>query len=94
LFLGEGKVNMKRLCVILIIISLILPVHACTGSEDEEKPTVFQTIPGIQKIRPEKPVKIKLRRNAKGEYSWEIKGNNSDKVLEENRNLEKNLRGK
>jgi predicted secreted protein len=74
-----------------IIIFLMLPVQACTGSDDEKQPVVFKTIPEIQKVKPQKSAKIKLKRNAKGEYSWDINGENSDNVLEINRKLEKEL---
>jgi hypothetical protein len=71
------------------MIFLILPVQAC--SDAEEEPVVFKTVPEIQAIKPQKPAKIKLKRNTKGEYSWDISGDDADKVLEANRKLKKSL---
>lgn len=34
----------------------------------------------IRDIKPVKPSKIKLHRNAKGEYAWDITGDNPDEV--------------
>ena len=44
--------------------------------------------PEIQQVRPQKPVKVKLHRNAKGEYSWELNGDNVDEMV----NVDKKLR--
>jgi predicted secreted protein len=42
----------------------------------------------------QKPAKIKLKRNTKGEYSWDISGDDADKVLEANRKLKESLEKK
>lgn len=41
----------------------------------------------IQQVRPQKPVRIKLHRNAKGEYSWDLTGDNVDEVVKADRRL-------
>ncbi|UCF86973.1 MAG: hypothetical protein JSV71_05705 [Nitrospiraceae bacterium] len=74
------------------MILLILPVQACSDTEEEH--VVYKTVPEIQSIKPQKPVKIKLKRNTKGEYSWDISGDDADKVLEANRKLEESLEKK
>ena len=52
----------------------------------------FTKQPEIQQVRPQKPVKIKLHRNAKGEYSWDLNGDNVDEVVNTDRKLKKLLR--
>jgi hypothetical protein len=87
----EDQVKLNRILIAIMLIFILLPVQSCTGSDDEEKPAAFKSIPEIQSIKPRKPVKIKLKRNASGKYSWEISGDNADKVLEANKQLEKDL---
>ncbi len=76
---------------ILLIIILIFPVYACNNSGAGDKPAVFKQNPEVKEIKPQKPVKIKLKRNAKGSYSWDISGNNADEVLETDKKLRKGL---
>lgn len=82
--------NTKKILVMLCVLSLLFPIQAC--SDTEEEPVVYKTVPEIQSIKPQKPAKIKLKRNTKGEYSWDISGDDADKVLEANRKLEESLR--
>lgn len=46
----------------------------------------------IQQVRPPKPVKIKVHRTAKGEYSWELSGDNVDELAAVDRKLRKALK--
>jgi len=48
--------------------------------------------PEIQQAKTQKPVKIKLHRNAKGEYSWDLNGDNVDEVVNTDRKLRKLLK--
>ncbi len=52
----------------------------------------FKRQPEIQQVRPQKPVKIKLHRNAKGEYSWDLGGDNVDEIVNADRKLRKLLK--
>ena len=52
----------------------------------------FKKQPEIQQVKPQKPVKIKLHRNAKGEYSWDLSGDNVDEVVNTDRKLRKLLK--
>jgi len=45
----------------------------------------------LAQVKPEKPVRIQLKRNAKGVYSWEIRGDNVDRILEADRKLRQSL---
>jgi hypothetical protein len=46
---------------------------------------------GIQHAVPKKPVRIKLHRNAKGDYSWDLTGDSVDDVVKADRRLRKLL---
>lgn len=77
-----------RLLQILFVVFLLIP--ACTRTEDkQQEPAVFKEIPQIQEIKPEKPSKIKLKRDKKDEYSWEISGDNVDEILKIDKKLRK-----
>jgi hypothetical protein len=47
--------------------------------------------PELQQIRPKKPVNIKLKRTAKGEYSWELSGDDVDEIVRTDQRLRKML---
>jgi hypothetical protein len=61
---------------------MLLLMYACTNGESNQQTTVFKKQPELQMIRPQKPVNIKLKRNASGSYSWELKGDDPDKIIE------------
>jgi hypothetical protein len=46
----------------------------------------------IKDIRPVKPSRIKLHRNAKGEYTWDITSDNPDEVAKSDSRLRKLLK--
>ena len=87
---------MKRsLSVILFLISCTL-VFGIPSFAVEAKPAqpAFQTAkqPDIQAIRPKRPAKVKLHRNAKGEYTWDITGDSADDVVRADARLRKLLK--
>lgn len=51
----------------------------------------FKKEPGLQQIRPEKPVRIKLKRTATGTYSWDLSGDDTDEILKVDKKLRKML---
>ena len=73
----------------LLLMLLLFSVQACTNSESDQEKTVFKKKPEIQIIKPQKPVHIKLKRNGSGSYSWELKGDDPEKVIE----VDNKLRG-
>ncbi len=75
----------------LLLLFLLFAVQACTSGESNQEKTVFKNRPEIQIIKPHKPVQIKLKRNGSGSYSWELKGDDSAKVIEVNGKLRKSL---
>lgn len=57
-----------------------------------EKPGFqFTKQPELQQIRPKKPVKIKLKRTAKDEYSWELSGDDVEEIVRADHRLRKML---
>ncbi|HXX58141.1 MAG TPA: hypothetical protein VEI96_09095 [Thermodesulfovibrionales bacterium] len=48
--------------------------------------------PDIQQVKPRKPVKIKLHRTAKGEYSWDLTGDDVDEIVKADKKLRKLLK--
>jgi len=46
----------------------------------------------LQYAKPKKPVKIKLHRDKKGEYSWDITGENVDDVIRADKRLRQLLK--
>lgn len=80
----------QRLLFVLFVIFLL--ISACTRTEDkQQEPLVFKEIPQIQEIKPEKPPKIKLKRDKKDEYSWEISGDNVDEIIKIDKKLRESL---
>ncbi len=78
---------------ILVIAFLSLALLSC-GSRPEEKapPLTFKQAPQIADVKPQKPAKIKLKRNSKDDYSWEISGDSVDEVVKADRQLRKLLK--
>ncbi len=76
----------------LFIVSFIPAVYA-QSTEKPQPPKTFQygKNPEIQQIKPKKPVKIKLKRSAKGEYSWDLSGDSADDVVKTDQRLRKML---
>ncbi len=75
-----------------IIFTFLFPVYACTNDRTDSKERVFKQIPELQEIKPRKPVKIKLKRNAKGEYAWDLSGSETDQIIEADKKLRESLK--
>ncbi len=58
----------------------------------ETKPLQYGRVPEIQQVKPKKPVNIRLHRNAKGEYSWDLSGDSAEEVMKADARLRKILR--
>lgn len=85
-----------RICLLLflslLIMTLLLPDDSfCSVKNQETQPFKFSKNPDIQQVKPKKPVKIKLKRSAKGEYSWELSGDNVDDIIKADKRLRKLL---
>lgn len=87
---GKGTVALRTLCSMLLAFAIALPVHAAVA---DKKPALqFGKNQDVQQIRPKKPVRIKLHRNAKGEYQWDITGDNADEIVRADMRLRKLLK--
>ncbi len=77
-----------------VILAIFLFIPACTRTEDKQQTQqapVFKEIPQIQEVKPEKPLKIKLKRSAKDDYSWEISGDDVNEIIKADKMLRKAL---
>lgn len=83
----------KRAVMMLLAVILFSPMHACSGTDNKNEGAVFKKVPELQEIKPLMPVKIKLKRNAKGEYSWALSGIDADEVLKVDKKLKESLNG-
>lgn len=81
----------KRVGRVFFVIFLLILLHACTGSDGKQQDVEFKALPETQEIKPQKPVKIKLKRDTKGEYSWELNSDDVDKVIQIDERLNKSL---
>lgn len=85
-----------KLKAILIFSFLFITLFAlspyCALSAEQKQSFQFSQDRQIQQIKPKKPVKIKLHRTPKGEYSWDLTGDNIDEVVQADRRLRKLLR--
>lgn len=75
----------------LSLIVLFSLFYACNNSESDQQKSVFRQIPEIAEIKPQKPVKIKLKRSANGNYSWELTGDDADRVIQADKKLKGSL---
>jgi len=72
----------------LVLLLIFLIVSACAENKtDKEQPVVFRQDPEIQEIRPSKTVKIKIRRNTSGGYSWDLSGDDTDEIIKTDKKL-------
>ncbi len=72
--------------ILLCALAVLLCV-ACRNEPELKKGMVVKENKALSQIKPEKPVKIQLKRKAKDSYVWDIKGDNVDKVIEADRKL-------
>ncbi len=71
---------------------MLFPGFAFCGDKSQgAQPVQFSRNQDIAQIKPRKPVRIKLHRSAKGEYQWDISGDNADDVVRADRRLRKLL---
>ena len=70
----------------------LLSFCACTGNGNSANEPVFKSIPELKEIKPMTPVKIKLKRNKQGKYSWDLSGDDPDKIIETDRMLKESLK--
>lgn len=84
----------RKFTAILLFITLIVFSTTALAQDKKATPQGFQVSkdPQVQQIKPKKPLRIKLHRNAKGEYSWDITGDNVDDIIRADGRLRKQLK--
>ncbi len=76
----------------LSMVMVFLVMTICNNALSAERTEMqFRKQPEVQQVKPHKPVKVKLHRNNKGEYSWDITGDNLDEIIRADRKLRKLL---
>ena len=75
----------------LIPVIWLLSFNAHAVVTDKKPALQFGRNQAIQQVKPKKPVKIKLHRTAKGEYQWDITGDNPDEIARADKRLRKLL---
>ncbi|MCX8070814.1 MAG: hypothetical protein N2738_09950, partial [Thermodesulfovibrionales bacterium] len=65
----------------ILLLSLIIVISFLSTPFAQEKKEATQSFKftkeqQVQQIKPKKPLRVKVHRNAKGEYTWDITGDN------------------
>lgn len=89
---GLGKGKYKRIRLLFILLLTFIGLFSCDSFSKDRSEIQFKSQPEIQQIKPQKPVRIKLHRNNKGEYSWDITGDNVDEIIKADKRLRKLLK--
>jgi hypothetical protein len=88
---------MKRFVLIFVVIILLNSFLIAHGASPPPPPqgksqtSSVQQISSLAQAKPKKPLKIKLKRDSKAEYSWEINGESVDDIINTDRKLRKGL---
>ncbi|MBI5638817.1 MAG: hypothetical protein HZA17_00170 [Nitrospirae bacterium] len=72
----------------------LLPFLLCLSTgifAAEKEGFVFKNNPEHQPIKTKKPVRIKLKRSAKDDYTWELAGDDVDEIIRTDKRLRKML---
>jgi len=83
---------MRRAVVLFCVYLFFISAQACTDSGGQKQEPVFKQVPEIREIKPQRSVKIKLKRDAKDDHSWEISGDDVDEIIRVNKKLKKDLK--
>lgn len=81
----------KKNIIALSLFGLVLLTYACSDSGGKREEAVFKQVPEIAEIKPGSPVKIKLKRSGDGGYSWELSGDDAEKVIQTDKKLKESL---
>jgi len=87
----------KKLIVVMIVFLSVSFIFPCAFASEKavaqsQQNMSFVKNKDVQAVKPKKPVSIKLRRNANGQYSWDISGHNADDVFRADSRLRKLLK--
>ncbi|MBA4373885.1 MAG: hypothetical protein C0402_13630 [Thermodesulfovibrio sp.] len=81
----------SRLIILIVFVLFCSSPPAFAADKDGFQ---IKKQPELQQIKPKKPVKIKLKRTAKDEYSWELTGDDAEEIIQTDRRLRKGLGAK
>ena len=74
---------MYRVYAFFIIVVVMLFSIGCTGRRSNDQTDTFKKSEkeDIVQIIPKRPVRIELRRNSKGKYSWTLRGEDTEEII-------------
>jgi predicted secreted protein len=81
--------KVRLFLIMACVFFFALPPALDAGEKEQFK---FRSDPEIRQVRPGKPVRVELKRNPSGKYSWEISGDSVEKVIEADRELREYLK--
>ncbi|HWR58944.1 MAG TPA: hypothetical protein VN328_08670 [Thermodesulfovibrionales bacterium] len=88
----SSKFKVQKICLRAAPVILAFLFFTAQAIAAEKTDFQFKKQPEIQQVRPQKPVKVKLHRNAKGDYWWELSGDNVDEIVNQDKKLRKLLK--
>lgn len=84
---------MQRFFIVFLIFLFLLAFVFIDNSFSQQQPPIQVSKDKVlQYAKPKKPVKIKLHRDKKGEYSWDITGESVDEVIRADKRLRQLLK--
>ncbi|MGB9710710.1 MAG: hypothetical protein ACPLZA_04340 [Thermodesulfovibrio sp.] len=84
--------NLKSLKRVIFIIFLFFALTVLPDNSFCQPQVQVKKDKTLQYAKPKKPVKIKLHRDKKGEYSWDITGENVDEIIKADKRLRQLLK--
>ncbi|MCE5312517.1 MAG: hypothetical protein LLF86_05135 [Nitrospiraceae bacterium] len=75
--------------MLLVITTSLLFLFSYAGCSDKPANLTYGKAQALSEAKPKKPVRIKVHRNAKGEYSWDLTGDDPDEVAKADKKLRK-----
>lgn len=64
---------------------------SCNNGSGTDKEFRITKDDSLSSIKPGKSVRIQLKRNTKGKYSWDIKGDDVEQIIETDRKLKNSI---
>ncbi len=88
----DRKVKIPDFRFLLFYIVLILLFPGCIQSSSEpERPFTKTANPEIIQLTPKKPVRIVLKRTSRGDYTWELRGDDAGNIINTDKRLRRYL---
>jgi hypothetical protein len=93
----DGMKRILALCLLVAFVTIACEKKPLPSQVKSEVPSVPKVIVEKEKVEREQPlpaeVKIKLKKDGKDNYSWELSGSDADQILKVNEKLRKQLGG-